>query len=81
MCCTLSSWERPGRTDGPGAFLNKKKIETGTQTTLRDSSIYLVVMNPTTRIFKRPGRISASPERILSGLSGTKGGTQHPAVL
>jgi len=30
---------------------------------------------------KRPGRLSVSPDRILAGLPGTRGGTEPPAIL
>ena len=67
--CLLSSWERPDRIDGPGAFLHSKKVPKRTSVTPLSGR-----NDPYNPNVKRPGRISASPDRILSGLHGTKGG-------
>jgi hypothetical protein len=72
----LSSWERPGRADGPGAFLKNTFIKIGTPKLFvtpqpgRDDPY-----NPDPQ---RPGRISARPDISMSGLPGTKGRNTPP---
>ena len=75
----MSSWERPGRIDGPGAFLENSFIKIGTKklsATSRPGHD-----DPSNPDLQRPSRISASPDIIMAGLPGTKGGTSPSAVL
>ena len=69
----LSSWECPGRIDGPGAFLKIRTKKSVTPRPGRD--------DPYNPEIQRPGRISASPDILMSGLPRATGGTTPAAIL